>query len=242
MRKLTLSILALTALTGSALAADLPSQKAPPIVAPESAINWTGAYGGVQLGGAFGTTDLHLPASAYNGSWGNSGVIGGGHLGYNYQVNAFVFGVQGSFDLLSVEGKLNNYASFSPNIFTARSYHDWLASVDGRLGYAVKNYLFYAIGGYAFVANNSVLNVNGAQVASVSNTINGYDIGGGVEYAINNQWSARAEYRYYNFSHNTNNFPSSSKQFTENYSTSVGRLGVTYKFAQPEPVVVAAKY
>jgi outer membrane immunogenic protein len=241
MRKLTLSLLALTALTGAAAAADLPAQKAPP-VAPESAINWTGAYGGVQLGGASGATDLYLPSSAYSGSWNNSGFIGGGHLGYNYQYKSFVFGVQGSFDLLSVSGTLNNYANFAPNIFTARSYHDWLASVDGRVGYAVKNYLFYAIGGYAFVANNSVLSVNAAQVASVSNTINGYDVGGGVEYAINNQWSARAEYRYYNFNHNTNNFLNSARQFTESYSTSVGRVGLTYKFNQPEPVVVAAKY
>jgi outer membrane immunogenic protein len=240
MRKFTLSLLAFSALTGAAAAADLAAQTTPPAFAPEF-VNWTGSYGGAQAGGAFGSTDFNLPSAAYSSSWRNDGFAGGVHLGYNYQVNSLVFGVQGSFDFLSVEGNLSSSVPYAPKAFTAKSYHDWLASADGRLGYAFKNYLVYAIGGYAFLANNTALNVAGAQVAGLSNAINGYDIGAGVEYAINDKWSARLEYRYYNFATNTNSLLNSSKVFSESYNTSVVRAGVTYKFGAVEANVAPAK-
>ncbi|WP_294541352.1 outer membrane protein [uncultured Rhodoblastus sp.] len=248
MRKLNALLLAFTALTGAAFAADLPAQKSAP-VAVEPAINWTGVYAGLQLGGAFGNTDLTLPNNGYSESWGNNGVIGGGHIGYNYQVQSFVLGAEASFDLLSVKGSQTTNIAFAPNIFTGSSYHDYIISADGRLGYVYKNLLIYAVGGYAFAANNSALTLNSVQIGSVSNTINGYDVGGGVEYALNNQWSVRGEYRYYNFQNNTNHFSTSNKTFTNSVFTqsvnfNVFRAGVSYKFAQPEPAVVAtnAKY
>jgi outer membrane immunogenic protein len=249
MRKLTLSLLAFTALTGAAFAADLPAQKSAPVPAPDPAINWTGAYAGVRLGGAFGNTSQTLNKNGYSGSWANNGVIGGGHVGYNYQVNSFVLGAEAAFDLLSVQGSQNNYTAFSPNVFGAKSYHDYIISVDGRLGYAYKNILIYAIGGYAFAANNSSLTLNGLQIGSVSNTVNGYDVGGGVEYALTNQWSVRGEYRYYDFQSNTNHFSTTNKifannPFTQSVNFNVFRAGVSYKFSQPEPAVAvaAAKY
>jgi outer membrane immunogenic protein len=246
MRKLALSILAFTALTGAAFAADLPTQKAPLLPAPELVPIWTGVYAGVQLGGAFGNTNLSIPANGYNGSWGNNGVIGGAHIGYNYQLNTVVLGVESSFDLLSVQGSEANYTAFAPNALNGSSYHNYLVSIDGRLGYAYRNLLFYGIGGYAFLSNNSALTFNGIQIGAVSNTVNGYDVGGGVEYAINDRWSVRAEYRYYNFQNNTNNFATSNKifnnhVFTESVNSNVFRAGLSYKWGEPAPVVVSAK-
>jgi len=246
MRKLTLSMLAFTALTGAAFAADLPTQKSP-LLPPELVPIWTGVYAGVQLGGAFGNTNLSIPANGYNGSWGNNGVIGGAHIGYNYQLNSVVLGVESSFDLLSVQGSEANNTAFAPNAFNGSSYHNYLVSIDGRLGYAYRNLLFYGIGGYAFLSNNSALTLNGIQIGAVSNTVNGYDVGGGVEYAINDRWSVRAEYRYYNFQNNTNNFATSNKVFnnhvfTESVNSNVFRAGLSYKWGVPEPVVVASKY
>ncbi len=250
MRKLTLSILAFTALTGAAFAADLPSERAP-LLLPAPTPIWTGVYAGVQLGGAFGNTNLSVPNPAFNESWGNNGVIGGAHIGYNYQLNNYelssvVVGVEGSFDLLSIQGSEANNVAFAPNFFNGSSYHNYLVSIDGRLGYAYKNLLFYGIGGYAFLSNNSALTLNGIQIGAVSNTVNGYDVGGGVEYAINDRWSAREEYRYYNFQSNTNNFATSNKifnnhVFTESVNSNVFRVGLSYKFGEPAPVVVSAK-
>jgi outer membrane immunogenic protein len=106
---------------GSALAADLPSLKAPPVIAPPPPPLWTGFYFGANLGGIFGassgvstsaspifndTTGAALGAPSYfgtasaasiasNASLSNAGVIGGGQIGYNWQFNnSFLAGLE----------------------------------------------------------------------------------------------------------------------------------------------------
>lgn len=101
MRGLLLSTVALVALAGSAFAADLPSRKEAPVyVAPAPAFTWTGFYVGADIGGAFGSTQLTnfggYPWTSH--SMDESGVMGGGFVGYNYQLNQnFVLGVEGDF-------------------------------------------------------------------------------------------------------------------------------------------------
>jgi outer membrane immunogenic protein len=55
MKKLLLTSVALVAMTGSAIAADLPSQKAPPVVAP--APLWKGFYAGLNAGGTWANSN-----------------------------------------------------------------------------------------------------------------------------------------------------------------------------------------
>jgi outer membrane immunogenic protein len=102
----------LALLAGSALAADLPSRKAPPpaFVPPPPAFSWTGLYGGVNIGYGFGASSsimggeliaqrpvyglgggpLDIPGGAWNVPVNLSGVIGGGQVGYNYQWNPYL--------------------------------------------------------------------------------------------------------------------------------------------------------
>jgi outer membrane immunogenic protein len=121
--KKALSVAALAlAMTGSALAADLPHYKAPPPPPPPPPPLWTGFYVGLNAGGtwansnsirtvaapipvanpginpaAFGPLAAALAgsASSYLSSGGNGGFIGGGQIGYNWQFyNSFVAGVE----------------------------------------------------------------------------------------------------------------------------------------------------
>src|SRR5215471_10604661 len=84
---------ALLLLSSSAFAADLPIRKAPPPL-PIPVYNWTGFYIGGNLGGAWEDTtltDSHFGVSFSNN---RSGFIGGGQIGYNWQVSPqFVLGV-----------------------------------------------------------------------------------------------------------------------------------------------------
>lgn len=207
MRNLLLSTVALVALAGSsALAADLPSTKATPIyVAPAPAFTWTGFYIGADFGG--GWANLNDTSGAANVSRTGSGVIGGGHVGYNYQINQFVLGLEGDFLGSGISG--SKYFGL-PLDATDKTNQDWLGSINGRLGVAYDRALFYAIGGTAFTegtANVTAGSITGPIVAgfglpttvSLSHSFTGYDIGGGVEYAITNNWIGRAEYRYYDF-------------------------------------------
>jgi outer membrane immunogenic protein len=94
MKKLALTFLILSAATPSALAADLPSRKAAPaFVPPPPALSWTGAYGGLNLGGGWAAGNGNGDAwnlYGMNGGITNNlggGVLGGAQVGYNYQLS-----------------------------------------------------------------------------------------------------------------------------------------------------------
>ena len=115
MKKLLLSATSLALLAGTALAADLPSRKAPVLPPPPPPPMWTGFYAGLNAGGTWAnnaavnaqTWNLssnqgfvssgNLAAAALlSGSGSNrsssGGFIGGGQIGYNWQINGFGLG------------------------------------------------------------------------------------------------------------------------------------------------------
>ena len=66
----------------------------------------------------------------------------------------------------------------------------------GRIGIASGRALYYVTGGGAFWTWSSTLTVTGLGTASLSNFQGGGAIGGGVEFAINPDWTVKAEYRW----------------------------------------------
>ena len=234
MRKLLTFLLSFTALTAAAAAADLPSQKGPAAPAPAAGYDWSGVYGGLQLGAAFGSTAFSLPATAYSNKWQNNGAFGGAHLGYNLQNGPFVFGVEGEFNVLSDRASFSDAVAFAPVVYSAGAHHDWFGSADARLGYAVKNYLFYAVGGYAFTNNAGAIRSNGTKLATINNSLNGFDIGAGVEYAFTSKWSGRVEYRYYAYAKNTNAYTSAATLYSEKLTDSALRVGLSYHWDAAE--------
>jgi outer membrane immunogenic protein len=229
-RKLLVSAVAFAALAGTAFAADLPSRQAPPVFAPPPipVFTWTGLYIGGQVGYAFGKDSNNFNPSSSS----TSGVIGGAHIGYNYQFPSnFVVGLEGD-----VEGSSARGTTLYPA--TTATFRDEIqGSIRGRAGYAVDRALFYATGGAAFgsLRNNYY---SGAFQDSLSHTRVGYTVGGGVEYAIDPHWSVRAEYRYTDFGHYTDVAANTLganviKHDTENRV----ELGFSYKFDTGAPVV-----
>jgi outer membrane immunogenic protein len=252
MRKILLSTVAFAALASQAFAADLPSRKEAPVyIAPAPIFTWTGFYVGVQLGGAFGNTNLNVPAFNYAKNLTNNGVFGGGMVGYNYQINNWVLGLQGEFNGAGGGSSTNTgYGVYGNAIVgvTAKTTQPWIASIDGRLGYAVDKALFYAIGGVAFTQLDPSVTYTIGTLAATSyknnRSLTGYDVGGGVEYAFTNNWTGRVEYRYYGFNSSNNNngalFGTPYLYRNGNLTDNTVRVGLAYKFGAPEPVV--AKY
>jgi outer membrane immunogenic protein len=235
--KLLLSTVALAALAGTAFAADLPSRHAPPVYVPPPlpVFTWTGVYIGGQVGYEFGRDSNNVNPSSSN----NSGVIGGAHIGYNYQLPAnIVVGLEG--DVEGSSGKANSLLGGS----VADSYRETVqGSVRGRVGYAVDRALFYATGGAAFGGiQNNYLSALGAD--SASHTRVGYTVGGGVEYAINNNWSVRVEYRYTDFGHYTDILSGSAlgNAVTKHDTDNKVEAGFSYKFDTFNPAPVVARY
>ena len=81
------------------------------------------------------------PQTSVNPSF--TGIVGGGFVGYNYQINQFVIGVQGDIQGAGLQG--NGY-----NVLTDLNTdvtQNWFGAVNGRLGFVYDRALIYAIGG-----------------------------------------------------------------------------------------------
>jgi outer membrane immunogenic protein len=274
-RKYLLASVGAIALTGSAaFAADLPSRAPPPVYLPPPPIfTWTGFYIGGQVGGAWGTGGSSFTAfDAVTGRFvedsfggGNpSGVIGGGHLGYDYQIptwnwfssSGVVIGLEGSVDgsSLSKTTTVNLPGTFGGSgTLTANTSADIQGSIRGRLGIAWDRVLVYATGGVAFGSINSNIELNAIDAAGVpffasrsrSNSRTGWTVGGGIEYAFTPNWSIGAEYRYTDFgtlsrsaSLADGSFISGSRTLRENQV----QARFTYLFNTYTPPPVVAKY
>ena len=211
MQRTSFALLALAALglvTSQALAADMarPVYKAPP-PPPAPIYNWTGCYIGVNLGGAWGNVDVTDVNTGATISPSNSGFAGGGQIGCDRQMGAWVIGIRNLIDGTSI----SNSQTFSDPLFsgTVNSHLHWFDMLTARGGYLLQpNLLFYAQGGAAWTSwSVNVLNAAGAQVAEVSgNNRTGWTVGGGVEWMFVPHWSVFLEYNYMNFGTSTGNF------------------------------------
>src|SRR5271169_3644865 len=140
-RHLLVASIGAIALTGSAFAADL----APP-PPPLPIFTWTGVYVGGQIGYAWGSGNLSYtgfdPFSglAFTTGLGGSpnGVIGGAHVGYNYQINQFVFGLEGTVDGTSLRNTAVGFfpAFFGGSTVEATTKADVEGSIRARAGLA----------------------------------------------------------------------------------------------------------
>jgi len=192
--------------TGAASAADLaarPYTKAPAYIEP--LFNWTGLYVGGHIGGAW--TNEQFINNGNGGGFGdlapgqgfrqrNSGVMGGAQIGYNWQANNYVFGMEGTISGLDNKGSFRNTV-FGPanDVFSWRA--NVLATVVGRAGFAVQNNLFYVKGGYAGVNNRlSVTDPVVTGTGGQTHWANGWTVGAGWEYGITRNWIVGLEYNY----------------------------------------------
>jgi outer membrane immunogenic protein len=210
-RLIIAGLLATVAALGTASAADLGQPvytKAPPPPAPFF-YNWSGFYIGVNVGGSWGHQDTGFTDGPFGivNSNNINGVIGGGQVGWNWQGvgSPWVFGLEtdlqgsgqkhsGSFD---DRGRLLPGSSIS-----FENKLEWFGTTRGRIGYAIGDqgrWLPYITGGFAYGSNkvDGSGTLDGTSVGfSQSKTDVGWTLGGGVEWAFADQWSAKLEYLY----------------------------------------------
>lgn len=202
-------------------AADAPARRVPPPPPPPLFYNWTGLYIGAHVGG--GWSDLGIDTFGLGGTTG-SGVVAGGQVGYNYQVNQWVWGVE-----VDVAGtSIKNTFGF-PGIATSSINWDALTTLTGKAGWAVDNWLLYgkAGGAWADVSASASMPIVGIGTVSLGGgTASGWVVGVGAEYAFRNNWSARVEYNHFDFG-SDGAFAGSS------VTLDTVKLGINYKFGMP---------
>jgi outer membrane immunogenic protein len=133
-----------------ASAADMPRKApvyAPP--PPPAMYNWTGFYIGGQVGGGWFSTQgtsidatASFPAGFVHNTINGSGFLGGGYAGYNYQINQFVIGIDGDYSWAHLKGSGSDISPINFGTTTHDETVKWIATVTGRVGYAVNNWMF----------------------------------------------------------------------------------------------------
>ncbi len=179
------------ALAGAAAAADLGRQSAMPAKAPTAYVapiyNWTGMYLGINGGAGWGNSSW-TNVGGTTGDFDLSGGLIGVTLGYNWQAGQMVFGVEGDLDWSSIDGTTN--ATICATGCTTQN--NWLSTVRGRLGFAYDRIMPFITGGVAF----GDVEANRTGFSGETDTQAGWTLGGGVEFALPGNWTAKGEYLY----------------------------------------------
>jgi outer membrane immunogenic protein len=197
MKRLVLALAGVAALTGSAAAADLGQPApAPYYKAPVYApvYNWSGFYIGVN-----------------------------GTVGYNYQMNQVVLGVEGDIDWADINGNKTTTGVCALGCTTKDS---WLSTVRGRLGYAADRFMPYVTGGLALGDIQASL----PGFAGGNTTNAGWTIGGGIEFAIAGHWTAKAEYLYVDLGNFNCGIACGAATQNVSFTANLFRGGINYRF------------
>jgi outer membrane immunogenic protein len=253
-----LSALGVTAMLASSFdvrAADLaPITKASPAAA---VYNWTGFYLGANAGyGWARNSDRITAVNDAAGLIANSsiatslpidadGFVGGGQIGYNWQISPlWVVGLESDIAWTDLNG---NVSVPGPNdtsrIMTGTQKLDWLGTVRGRVGVTpVARTLLFLTGGFAYgqgslataLTRNTGCAFNNCQQGATSGTLTGWTVGGGAEWAFAANWSAKAEYLYYDLGSLSHGMidPNFASTFnaSADFTGHIVRLGVNYRF------------
>jgi opacity protein-like surface antigen len=248
-----------------AVASHMPV-KAPILKAPViTAVSWTGFYVGGFGGAALGRADWKYTdffGIAHEVSPHVGGFEGGGDIGYKWQRDRWVLGVEASLEGLNAKGGTacnpgaGIVAPFPMLMTTCNASASWIATATARLGYTWERALFYVKGGGAWTNERftaSCNNVSGPNFAffpctnpagaattgfSANNNRGGLTVGYGTEFALTSNWSAVAETDY-------TSFGDRNVIATDGSAVNVGmhfwetKIGLNYRFSSG---AIAARY
>jgi outer membrane immunogenic protein len=220
------------AVAGAAGAADMPAPDytPPPVATPAPMFyDWTGVYAGITAGYAWGDYGLGVTPGTgplvggplASRGFSGDGFLLGGTLGANWQVNNWVFGLEGDLSWADMDGS----TTFAAPAYTVSADNRWFGTLRGRVGVALDQVLIYGTGGAAFTSIKATDSLG----FSDSNTHTGWTLGGGLELALTDNLSAKAEYLYADFG---------SKRYTlgdgpvgMDYDAHIIRAGLNYRFS-----------
>lgn len=219
-----------------------------PAAGHEVAYNWTGAYGGLNLGSIW--TNSHLTANqdnfitntgTYNQNINSTNVNPGFQFGYLQQLeHNWVVGAEADFSYPATNNTYTNTYQDTGAFdrFTVRN--NLQGSLRMRAGYAIDRFLPFITAGVSFASMGLYYDneeQNNANAYSTSTAQAGWVLGGGLEYGVLDNLSVRTEYLYTDYGNALNMSMPNIALFSNpngaahvNMSTNVLRVAVNYRF------------
>ena len=194
MKKLVLAA-TLAAFAPAAYAADLIGvDPAAPMAMTDAGFDWSGFYAGLNAGFTSGQASS---AGAVSGTTTNINVAGGllgATVGFNAQMDSFVLGVEGD---VAWSGASGTAVCVAAPAFNCEGRLNWLGTLKARAGVALDSTLLFATAGLAAGGvTATVVPTPGGITGTHSGTMTGWTVGGGVELAVTDAISVKAEYNY----------------------------------------------
>lgn len=203
------------------------------VKADDNSNNWSGLYGGVNLGHASGTSHAEKLTGGEGAFSHISGGLGGAQIGYNFQADHIVYGVEADIQKSDITG-IN---LFNVDLRSSQKI-DWFGTARGRLGYSLGNFLLYVTGGLAIAdvkANTTGVSQSYDFNSNNRQTQYGWTAGTGLEWAVDKNWILDAQYLRISLNKEDFHFISTSPSTisSTNQSNSyfnVFKIGINYKF------------
>jgi opacity protein-like surface antigen len=234
-----------------------PTTEAP--VSTVAPINWTGFHVGGNLGGGWSDDNWSDPFGSTPGGPGGTNVagfgdrthatgpLGGGQIGADWQIGRAVLGIQADANAANLRGENTCFTGLGG--INCQHNVSALGTVTGRVGYAWDRSLVYVKGGGAWTATAYDLlgNTNILTLGTGSATLDtwGWTVGGGIEYALTNHWTALVEYDHIGLPATVVAFPTVATIDTATISVrqtvDLFKLGVNYKFNLASLGTIAAR-
>jgi opacity protein-like surface antigen len=230
----------------AAFASDHPIVGKAAVVASGPA-HWTGFYVGGHLGGGWSDAQWSDPfastaplgfvnVAGFGDRTHATGPLGGGQIGGDWQMGRIVVGVEADADAANMHGENTCFSGLGG--VNCQHVISALGAITGRVGFAWDRSLAYAKGGGAWTdtSYNVLGNTAALALGAGGTTLDrwGWTVGGGIEYALTNHWSALAEYDHVGISSADVPFPSvaviNTQQIGVRQSVNLFKLGVNYKF------------
>jgi outer membrane immunogenic protein len=224
-------------MAGHAYAADAVVSE-PPVVA--QTYNWSGLYVLGTGGYGWGESDHeHQNVNTFGGPGGtysDSGhsFVGGVGVGYNFAfTNGIVLGVEGQ---LRSGMKMDDGGEFEIYHNSTTTKSKYVATIAGRLGYAVDSFLPYVKAGWAGADVESTQDYHPGGTPTTwsdSKFMNGFVVGAGVDYAVTDNIFVGVEYNYIDFGKKTFSGLDSNGTLTEisgklREQTVMARIGMKF--------------
>ena len=202
MKKIAFAAAVLALGTVSASAADMAARYTKAPVAVAAVYNWTGFYIGADVGYGWGRSTGTLTNAAglfpVNYSLDPSGVLGGGFVGFNYQVSNVVLGIEADWQAADLNQSGNFLFGGVPTYaYRNQASRTTVRSAAGSVlpstaGWCSARAVSRGVTGTPRMGLSARL----PSSLLMSARMHGWTAGAGVEYAFADNWLGRVEYRY----------------------------------------------